>query len=56
MRKLAPLLLLLLLAAVLRLALLDGAPPGLTHDEANHGREALGILDGDFDALDVLNV
>jgi hypothetical protein len=21
-------------------------PPGLTHDEANHGREAIGILQG----------
>ena len=25
---------------------LTGIPPGLTHDEANHGREAIGILDG----------
>ena len=41
-----PILLVLLLAAALRLLLLDTVPPGLTHDEANHGREALGVLAG----------
>jgi 4-amino-4-deoxy-L-arabinose transferase-like glycosyltransferase len=30
----------------LRTLQLTEIPPGLTHDEANHGREALGILDG----------
>lgn len=41
-----PILLILLLALALRLAFLAEIPPGLTHDEANHGREAMGILDG----------
>ncbi len=42
----------LLLAAILLVAFwfrahdLLAIPPGLTHDEANHGREALGILQG----------
>ncbi|MEM7335874.1 MAG: glycosyltransferase family 39 protein, partial [Chloroflexota bacterium] len=35
-------------AFTLRVALLTEVPPGLTHDEANHGREALGLLDGIF--------
>jgi 4-amino-4-deoxy-L-arabinose transferase-like glycosyltransferase len=39
-------LLILLLAFGLRLAALTDLPPGLTHDEANHGREAIGILNG----------
>lgn len=38
--------LLLLLAFGLRAAWLTSLPPGLTHDEANHGREAIGILAG----------
>lgn len=38
----------LLLAFGWRVWLLTELPPGLTHDEANHGREALGILDGIF--------
>jgi 4-amino-4-deoxy-L-arabinose transferase-like glycosyltransferase len=36
----------LLLAFGLRLYQLTEIPPGLTHDEANHGREAIGILRG----------
>ena len=36
----------LLLAFALRVWNLTGVPPGLTHDEANHGREAIGILNG----------
>ena len=48
MRKLLPLLLILLLAAGLRLYRLTEIPPGLTHDEANHGREAIGVLNGDL--------
>jgi 4-amino-4-deoxy-L-arabinose transferase-like glycosyltransferase len=41
------LLIVVLLAAFgLRIIALTEIPPGLTHDEANHGREALGILDG----------
>lgn len=40
------LLLILLLAFGLRLYLLTEIPPGLTHDEANHGREGIEILDG----------
>lgn len=38
--------LLILLAFGLRLFALTEIPPGLTHDEANHGREAIGILRG----------
>lgn len=41
-------LLILLLAFTLRVISLSDLPPGLTHDEANHGREALEILDGVF--------
>lgn len=40
------LLAILLVAFALRAWNLTGAPPGLTHDEANHGREAIGILNG----------
>lgn len=47
-KKQIPILLILLLAFSLRIASLTALPPGLTHDEANHGREALGILDGEF--------
>lgn len=39
-------LLILFLAFALRTYLLTEIPPGLTHDEANHGREAIGVLDG----------
>lgn len=45
-KRVGPILLILLLAFGLRLAALTSLPPGLTHDEANHGREAIGILDG----------
>ncbi len=38
----------LLAAFALRVWNLTGVPPGLTHDEANHGREAIGILNGVF--------
>lgn len=41
-----PLLPILLLAFGLRIWNLTTLPPGLTHDEANHAREALGILQG----------
>jgi 4-amino-4-deoxy-L-arabinose transferase-like glycosyltransferase len=41
-------LLILLVAFTLRIYGLTEYPPGLTHDEANHGREAMGILDGIF--------
>lgn len=40
--------LIFLVAFGLRCYRLGEIPPGLTHDEANHGREALGILDGVF--------
>ncbi len=36
----------LLVAAALRLAALDAVPPGLTHDEAGHGHDAISILNG----------
>ena len=51
----AVLLLILFLAFALRLWNLTGVPPGLTHDEANHGREAIGILDGVFRLFFPLN-
>ena len=40
------LLLILLVGFAFRTFQITKIPPGLTHDEANHGREALGILDG----------
>ena len=40
------LLVILLIAFALRAWNLTGIPPGLTHDEANHGREAIDILNG----------
>ena len=42
------LILTLLAAFFLRTWQLTSAPPGLTHDEANHGREGISILDGDL--------
>jgi 4-amino-4-deoxy-L-arabinose transferase-like glycosyltransferase len=41
-----PYFVILLVALGLRLYQLSTLPPGLTHDEANHGREAIGILNG----------
>jgi 4-amino-4-deoxy-L-arabinose transferase-like glycosyltransferase len=38
--------LILLVAAFLRLYRLDSIPPGLTHDEAGHGQDAIAILHG----------
>ncbi len=46
LHKVAPILLILLVAVALRTFQLTAVPPGLTHDEANHGREAIGVLDG----------
>lgn len=46
LKKLLPIILILLLALALRTYQLTEIPPGLTHDEANHGREAIEILDG----------
>ncbi|HMT21197.1 MAG TPA: glycosyltransferase family 39 protein, partial [Promineifilum sp.] len=43
-----PVVLVFLLAFALRVWNLTGIPPGLTHDEANHGREAIGVLNGVF--------
>ncbi|GAB4162104.1 MAG: hypothetical protein Fur0021_36040 [Candidatus Promineifilaceae bacterium] len=40
------LLLILLAAAALRLAALSQAPPGFTHDEADHGLDAWGVVNG----------
>lgn len=39
-------LLVLLTAAFLRLVLLEAVPPGLTHDEADHGLDAWGVVNG----------
>ena len=47
--RLAPrawIVLILLAAAGLRLVALGDVPPGMTHDEADHGLTALSILDG----------
>lgn len=40
------LILILLAAALLRLAAIDDIPPGLTHDEADHGLDAWGVVNG----------
>ena len=48
MRQHLPLIAILLLAFALRVSALTAVPPGLTHDEANHGREAIEILDGNL--------
>ncbi len=47
-KKLLPIIIILLLALALRTYRLTDIPPGLTHDEANHGREAIEILDGEL--------
>jgi 4-amino-4-deoxy-L-arabinose transferase-like glycosyltransferase len=47
-RRSAVILFILFAAFALRVWNLNGIPPGLTHDEANHGREAIGILNGVF--------
>lgn len=54
-KKIFPIILILILAWALRTAALTGIPPGLTHDEANHGREALDILGGIFRFIFPLN-
>lgn len=41
------LVLILLAAAFLRFIALDEIPPGLTHDEADHGLDAWGVVNGD---------
>jgi hypothetical protein len=46
MQRTAWLLLILLTAAVLRLYNLSDAPPGLTHDEADHGLDAWAVVNG----------
>jgi len=45
-RELVILATILLAATVLRVWRLDSVPPGLTHDEAGHGRDAIAILNG----------
>jgi hypothetical protein len=40
------LIVILIVAFALRLAALDDIPPGLTHDEAGHGHDAIAILNG----------
>ena len=40
------LVLILMVAALLRLVALDEIPPGLTHDEADHGLDAWGVVNG----------
>jgi 4-amino-4-deoxy-L-arabinose transferase-like glycosyltransferase len=45
-KKILPLILILLFAFALRTYQLTEIPPGLTHDEANHGRDSINILDG----------
>jgi len=45
-RSLLLLAFILMVAFALRAWQLTAVPPGLTHDEANHGREAIGVLNG----------
>lgn len=53
-RRVAPVII-LLVAFFLRVHLLGEIPPGLTHDEANHGREAIGLLAGNLALFFPLN-
>ena len=46
-QRYAWLVLILLAAASLRLVGLSQIPPGLTHDEADHGLDAWGVVNGD---------
>jgi 4-amino-4-deoxy-L-arabinose transferase-like glycosyltransferase len=46
-KRYAWLVLILLAAATLRLAAIDDIPPGLTHDEADHGLDAWGVVNGE---------
>src|SRR5512136_1403141 len=46
MRRWLPILLILLIAALLRLVTLPGVPPGLQHDEVFHGHDAVTVLLG----------
>ncbi len=46
-QRYAWLVLILLTAASLRLVGLSQIPPGLTHDEADHGLDAWGVVNGD---------
>ncbi|MDX1416964.1 MAG: glycosyltransferase family 39 protein [Candidatus Promineifilaceae bacterium] len=46
LKKLLPIIIIFIIALALRSYRLTEVPPGLTHDEANHGREAIEILDG----------
>lgn len=55
LRSLLPILLLLLVAFLLRTHQLTEIPPGLTHDEANHGREGISILAGNLALFFPLN-
>jgi 4-amino-4-deoxy-L-arabinose transferase-like glycosyltransferase len=45
-KKVIPVILILMLAFALRSIMLTDIPPGLTHDEANHGWDSIKILDG----------
>jgi hypothetical protein len=45
-RELVCLIIILVAATVLRTWRLSSVPPGLTHDEAGHGQDAIAILDG----------
>ncbi len=46
-KRLWPVVVILLIAAAFRLIGLSTVPPGLTHDEADHGLTAWGIVNGD---------
>ncbi|HZY44602.1 MAG TPA: glycosyltransferase family 39 protein [Anaerolineae bacterium] len=46
MRRYLPILIILLIAAALRLIALDQVPPGLQHDEVIHGHDAITVLLG----------
>ena len=46
MKKFLPIVLVILLGFTLRVHRIAEIPPGLTHDEANHGRDSINVLDG----------
>jgi 4-amino-4-deoxy-L-arabinose transferase-like glycosyltransferase len=45
-KKFLPIILVILFGFALRVHRITEIPPGLTHDEANHGRDSINILDG----------
>ena len=46
MKRFLPVILIILMGFALRVHRITEVPPGLTHDEANHGRDSINVLDG----------